>query len=505
MKRRTILFSIILLLVIVAAGVILPTRNTLSDNPGVWSSGSLDSFAIDRASASIPSGAITLLSVTESENGTGLDARPVDPATLSELPDYAPINFGHHYTYAVSPDRKTLALIIWPSGSNIGGVLHLVDLDAWTDTLTDLDMDVFVGDLTFGADGKTLYWTMPTAQDATHGIPYGYQLHRYDLESRQLSAIVQFPLSFTPWGQQIIQLSAGNIAIFVVPTDSNNLAEDAPHVLIVDVVKNRITADIRLDGVKAWQFFEKERVETCLGQERVGQYVIYRPGLAWNLEDNLLYIVHAQDEQVTIVDLVKGAVTQQTEIRPHHSVLGRLFEALVPVVEAKGGPEAEARAVLNREGERLYTFRQTTECGALIATNLQVVATGNMRAIGHLDERLTDFALTPDGKSLLVTRGETVNTYGFEMMVTRDIYILDAETLQERAHVRVDQVDQLWFDGFSPDGRYAYVRGSSARWVEGSGWRDWRTTWQLLDLSTYRLIPAGETGGSYAVLLHLFP
>jgi len=143
--------------------------------------------------------------------------------------------------------------------------------------------------------------------------------------------------------------------------------------------------------------------------------------------------------------------------------------------------------------------------GMLKATDLRVIATNGMREINHLDELLTDFALAPDGKTLLVVKGKIVRPFGFDMMVTRDVYALDAETLQERIHVRVDQVDQLWFDGFSPDGSYAYLRGSSAQWVEGTGWRDWQTSWQLLDLNSFRLILAGESRSSYAGLLHIVP
>ena len=36
---------------------------------------------------------------------------PVDPATLADVPDLAPIEVGHHYNQAVSPDGRTLTAI----------------------------------------------------------------------------------------------------------------------------------------------------------------------------------------------------------------------------------------------------------------------------------------------------------------------------------------------------------------------------------------------------------
>jgi len=504
MKRQTI-FLITVVVVTAIIFVIPPMLRTLSVAPPTLSSQPDYVAASEQAIAPTPetSDALTLLAVTEHENGVGLQARPVDPATLADLPGYAPIDFGHHYTYTASPDRRMLAVITWPSGSNnAGGTLHLIDLNTWTDMPADVSIDDYVGELTFSADGKTLFWTAPAAYDPAHGMPRDYQLYRYDLDSRQLSANTQFPLSFIPWSQR---LASGNVAIFGIPTDPNNLAEDVPHVLIIDPMSNRIAADVRLDGVKAGQFREKMTNVTLSAQEESWEYVMYNPGLAWDLERGVLYVVHSDDDKVTVFDLAKGTVVQQSHIRPQQSFLKWISDSLAPTAEAKGGPELGARVILSRDGERLYVFSQETEMGLLKTTGLRVIATNGMREISHLDELLTDFALTPNGKSLLVVKGEIVRLYGFDMMVNRDVYVLDAETLQERIHLRVDQADQLWFDGFSPDDRYAYLKGSSAQWVEGSGWRNWRTTWQLLDLNSYRLIPASESGSIYGDLLHIVP
>lgn len=450
------------------------------------------------------SDAIRLLAVTEKENsvGFGLQARPVDPETLADLPVYTPIDFGHHYTYAVAPDRKTLAVITWPSGLGAGGELRLIDLDTWIETPTDLQINDYVGELTFGAAGKTLYWTIPTLRDPAHGMPRDYQLYRYDIDSRQLSAITQLPSSFIPLSQR---LSSGNVVIFGIPTDANGLAENMPHLLIVDSARNRIMSDVRLDGVKAGQFHEQTMNATPSAQEGSWQYVSYSPGLAWDLDREVLYIVHADDDKVTVVDLVNGTIINQTQFRPPQSFLEWVSELLAPAAEAKGGPWLEARVILSRDGELLYVLSQKNEMDLLKASELRIIATDGMREINHLDELLTNFALTPDGKSLLVVKGEIDKSYGFDMLVNRDVYVLDAETLQQHIHVRIDQVDQLWFDGFSPDGRYAYLRGSSAQWVEVNGWRNWRTMWQLLDLNSYHLNSVGESGSLYGALLHIAP
>ncbi|HXQ37218.1 MAG TPA: hypothetical protein VN843_24625 [Anaerolineales bacterium] len=506
MKSRTKFLITLIFIVTAAIFAIPPMLHPLSVIPRTLSSQPDFVATPEKAIAlnSNSSDVITLLAVTEKENSLApsLQARPVDPTTLANLPDYAATDFGHHYTYTISPNRKILAVITWPSDSNGSGKLHLIDLDTWTDTPVDLQIDNYVSDLTFSADGKKLYWTMPTVRDPARGILRDYQLYRYDLASRQLSAAAQLPSSFFPWSQR---LSLGNVAIFGVPTSADGLTEDMPRVVIVDSARDRIMSDTRLNAVKAGQFHEQIMNATPSTGAEAWQYVSYSPGLAWDLERNLLYIVHADDDKITVVDLLKGSVVKHAQIRARQPLLEWMSDLLVPAAKAKGGPWLGARVLLSRDGERLYVFSEKTEMGLSEPVDLRVIAIDGMREIAHRNELLTDFAVTPDGKSLLIVKAEVDNSYGFDTLVSRDVYVLDAKALRERTHIRIDQVDQLVFNGFSPDGRYAYLRGSSAQWIEGSGWRNWRTEWQSLDLNSYHLISAGESESSYGALLHIAP
>src|SRR5438094_5350854 len=71
-----------------------------------------------------------------------LRARPIDPRSLQDIPGFTPLELGHHYKAALAPEGRTLAMIVWPSGSsNAGGVLHLVDPVAWTDRVIDEPVD----------------------------------------------------------------------------------------------------------------------------------------------------------------------------------------------------------------------------------------------------------------------------------------------------------------------------------------------------------------------------
>ena len=255
-KSRSVFLITLIFLVTLAIFVIPPVLHALSVVPPTLSM--QPDFGVISEQTTVPysktSADIMVLAVTEKENGVGLQARPVDPATLAALPDYAAIDFGHHYTYAISPNRKILALITWPGDSRVGGILHLINLNTWTDTPADLRFDSYVNELTFGEDNRTLYWTIPTEYDLAHGMPRHYQLYRYDLVNRELSAVAQLPSAFLLWSQR---LSSENVAIFGIPTSADGLTEDVPRVLIVDSARGHIISNIRLDAVKAGQFHEQ--------------------------------------------------------------------------------------------------------------------------------------------------------------------------------------------------------------------------------------------------------
>ncbi|MGI8854978.1 MAG: hypothetical protein ACR2JW_04445 [Thermomicrobiales bacterium] len=215
----------------------------------------------------------------------GLRMRPLDPATLVDVPGIAPLDFAHHYVQTVSPDGRTMAAILWPSGSsNRGGVLHLIDLTSWVDTATAVSFDDYVAGLVFSPDGQALYWAGSTRHDAAHGIGQEYALYRYGLAHSDLHEVTRFPSSFTPGflatAARFLH-SGARLAIYGIPTDTDNLAEDVPHLLIVDLAGERLAADLRLNGVKAGQFRESGPL-----------YAMFSPGLAWDLARERLYIAH---------------------------------------------------------------------------------------------------------------------------------------------------------------------------------------------------------------------
>jgi hypothetical protein len=382
--------------------------------------------------------------------------------------------------------------------SNQGGLLHLIELPAWIDHLTNVTFDDFVGSLLFSPDGKQLLWSEPTRTDPAHGLPRDYRLYRYDLDSGVRSEVLQLPASFDPWEMRVLA-GGSRLAIYGLPTTPDNLAEDIPHVLLVDLDAGRLAADLRLEGVTAGQM----EVDPARGNE--SPYRMYRPGLAWDLRRSLLYVVQADSDKITVVDLAEGEVRRQADIRPAQSLLERFLGWLATPAQAKAVPGTERWAALNPNGDQLYvvglrsemerredsqewTWRQTP-------LGLEVIATGDLTELQRLDLPVNDLALSPDGKWLLLSGAyDATGADGQSERMTRGFYLVDTHSLQVAQHLLPDS--EVYLHGFSADGRYGYVSTASSEWL-GDQWGNWSVKLQVLDMGSGRFAGEREFTGSF--------
>jgi hypothetical protein len=436
----------------------------------------------------------TVLLVTENQEGHGLQARPVDPTTLADFPHYAPLDFGHHYQSAISPDGKTLAVMTWPSGaSNSGGVLHLIDPKSLTDQKANLEINDYVNALSFSGDGKSLYWSFPTSHSAAHGLPFDYELRRYNLDSQQLQVIAKFPSSFEPWWNQMQRTASGDqLAVYGLPVGNDGLVKGDPHVFTVDLAKKWIAAEVALAGVKAGAVHEMV--------QSTDSYKEYAPGLGWDDVRHLLFVVHADEDKITVVDLAQDKIIKQAQIHKQQSLLNQLSSWFILTAEAKGIPTVTRRVVLSHDGQRLYVLSDYSAGGVDQGGALQVIATQDLTEIRRVDRAITDFCLSPDERTLMLVARDPGSAADAE---NREVYVLDAATLAERAHWTLDHIPYL--QGFSPDGQLAYISVGKAKWVEGNGWRDWKVEIQVVNLAAARVVEQREINGPYAAVLTISP
>lgn len=472
----------------VAGGALSPTASPLSragssQQPTIISTAGPPTGIPSRVSHTRPPALLLADLKGQSEQ---LRVRPVDPISLTDLPDYAPFDFGRHVT-AVSPDGRTMAVVLWPGSWSSGATLHLIDLVSWTDKTTNVTPIDQVNTLVFSPDGRALYWVNPTEHDPAHNLPRNFELYRYDLGSQTLTTVTKLPASFAPSELRLLR-SGNSLAIYGLSTDAEERAEEPPHVIVVELVAGQIVADVRLDGIKAGQM----PIPGARGDEP--HYQLYAPGTAWDLDHNLLYIVHADTDTISVVDLARGKVVKQLAIHAKLSLADRIWHALVPAAAAKGLPETARRALLSRDGTRLYILGYHSEVTKLPngavdwqdrPLGLQVVATADGSELRRRDAPIGDMALSSDGRWLLL-----IGT-GYGQDTSNGLYLLDAQRLEERAHLQQDGPYSLY--GFSSDGRYAYI--SSAFGEPGGYWTSWTVRLQVWDLTSQHMVTERQFQG----------
>lgn len=410
------------------------------------------------------------LLVADNGSSNRLQARWVDTRTLNDTNPGQVIDFGHHYTSAFSPDRRFLAAIGWPSDENSGGRLRLLDLKTGIEKTADIIINNYVNQLLFSPDGQSLFWTEPQKNDPSHDVPRDFAVYRYSLDRKKLAKSAILPSTFIP--REIKLLDSGSrLAVYAVPYDAENLTEGRPRLFIINLESGRMVSNILLKDVTEGQIAQQSRQ---MGGPRS---MILTPALAWNESQNFLYVVHADADRLTKVDLTSGKILKQAKWAKRLSFRQRLLNLLERSAEAKGMAETiERQAVISRDGKKLYITGQriadesTQESGLrMVSLGLTVVDLERFLEMAHKPLPVSRISSTPNGNLLLLT-GSRENEGRLE---TSGLYVFEAEGLKQVGHFP----GELTPLGFSDDNSAAFLRSDA----------DTQTTVLLLNLRSFRI------------------
>jgi len=152
------------------------------------------------------------------------------------------------------------------------------------------------------------------------------------------------------------------------------------HVLVADLLAERMVVDLPLPGLRADFMYGPPRQDAS-------QAI---PGFAWDSARERLYIAHADAARVTVVDLAGGAVLAEAEVG-------------VPVAELGEQPGHRWRwAEVSPDGTRLYTAGNESLAASSAVTpfGLSVIDTATLSEVGRI-EGVDGVQLSPDGRWLL--------------------------------------------------------------------------------------------------------
>lgn len=334
----------------------------------------------------------------------------VDACTGAALADRDPISLRHVTISAVTPDGSRLVLVKARNSSGTNAELSLLDLATWQETATGTIFETWPR-VVVSPDSRTaafVYFSSVCCQ-AT--------LETYDLAGQRPLAKHTFEPNQNPlhlW----FDADGGSLIVYV-EDDLTGETTQPSQIVRLDATTLRPLQDLTLDGVlDGW--VEDASVAVPTTEPPMPAQLNYAPGVAFDAAREMVYVVHADSNRLTRVDL--GTMEMETlDIAPELSWLDRLMGWMGPqTAHAKVMNGTTRTAILSPDGARLYALGVTNltvqdENGnwELLRefTGLQVIdpATGAELAV-HATE--TDqMRLTSDGRYLLLWGWSSKNPY----------------------------------------------------------------------------------------------
>lgn len=420
-----------------------------------------------------------IIATTDASDVTQL--HKVDATTLEPIAGENPLDVTepreaiaeHTYSY----DGRYLALVI-RNEAGASKKVQLVDLDAWTMTEVPIPESsaapVMIQNrlLRFVPGSNDLLW-------ASSRSPHEFRLIRYSVASAQ-SATVELPDGCVP--TEVYPLANDQqVAVLCSMFGPVGFATDVMHVLVVDMATGAVTSDIRLDGVDSGSLEVTGSASDNFPVHNV------TPGLAFDRQRNLLYVVPVRGEQLIVVDLSAGAIRSEVSWAPNASWLERIKGWFAPT-----SAQAIARAIsygyasLSPDGERLYIAtaseqltedRRTTE--EINASAFVIIDTTTLEVIQRLDLGMVrSIVPAPDGEHAIVYTAPHIFIVGdYTTTEGRALYLINGATgeveqeLEQTGHpVRpmMSNGDNVYLELFQTDGREWLVVDANTMTVVGS-------------------------------------
>ncbi len=453
---------------------------------------------------------LLLIDVEESTDQNRV--RALDPKTLVEVIGKTPIAIGNRQISAMSKDGAKLAIVSWAVKSSKEAELKILDVKKWKIKKSGLKIKGAISKLAFGPDGNSLYWIQASKEKINKEIPKNYQLNGYDIKNKKLKVLTKFKSLFVP--DRIHLMNTGkHIVVYGVNISTDKMAKGSPSLSTIDLNSGKALFNIRLSGIKAGLI-------KITSDKNKPNYKSFKPGLTSFKEKNLMYLVHADSDKVTIVDMIKGTKIDKKITKSRTTMidsLSNIFVATAQALPSAGGKSTgtteetkkqdeaeeeisssvlpiEKRTAVSSDGKYLYivgnkyTFgkKKGKNVRSRVDSGLQIIDIESMTQVAKVDLPINGVSISPDDRWLLLK-----HTYGIGSRSKSNggFYVYDANGREKKAHLQ--KKFNVNVSGYSPDSKYAYTN-----YVEGSlGGHNWKRIFRVIDLETQKVGAKREVKG----------
>jgi hypothetical protein len=303
---------------------------------------------------------------------SALYLKAVDPATGEDLAGRAPVELGHHGTWALSPDGTTMALAWAATGNSGSGPERFFLFDTITWEKRDLGFAAHVSRLFWSPAGDRLYATTYHRCEISECVDNSSELVALDPETGDV--ITEDPL---PYGGYHTDLSPDGATLYIFGSPATGPEDEdlPPRLVAFDIKRGETRAELDLpDVLNGWR----------LQADAFGEYgVQYLAGVALSLDGRRYYVAHANEEKITVIDLASMDVDRTVTIGrgDGESLAGRILGLFADTAEAKGGATTQAALSISANGRFLYR------------TSSAERPTGDATVEGYRDWESVDFGL----------------------------------------------------------------------------------------------------------------
>lgn len=319
---------------------------------------------------------------------------PVDSETLEPLSDFTPLPMGHWASNYVSPNGRLLAAIIGPTQAPQAS-LHVFNLEDWDEMFVLEEPEGELSTVAWSPDGSRLF--LAAGLPSWNGGRTLWTVDLADQSSRRLADLDYWidRIAVSPDGRTLY--------LFAFQLSDPQTFEVSGDPFLVALDSNTGTEQARIDlpGIVMGQRKEAGRDGEI--------YATYFPGRASSPDGSRYYIAHAEDDEITVVDLEEMKLEKVAVPERPRSLFDKVLDTLFGVgrAEAKGGPSNSKQLVVSPDGERLFVtggrdHEIAEDSPGYEPVGLKVLEADTLDIVAE-HEGVGGIQLSPDGSLLFAT------------------------------------------------------------------------------------------------------
>jgi hypothetical protein len=277
----------------------------------------------------------------------------VDPESGLTLCNRRSIPLGTQITHTISQDLHTLAVASISEENSNQVRLIIVDLMRWMLTEPEILYPGWINMMTFDKTGR--YLVLAYADPVSEYPAWIFNRYMLNIIDLAKNKVIAEKVVDTNPTRAAFTSDGARIMVYGTKLDKDSeYANNVAHVLLMDSITLDTVWESDIPGILDGQFRIKDG-------EDPDSFEYWMPAVVFSQRDQLLYILHAEDMSMTMVDF-SNKTFQTSTIERRRSWVERILTSLSDTAHAKILADGIRKsAILSQDGKRLYATGVITD------------------------------------------------------------------------------------------------------------------------------------------------